>query len=66
MAKSIPFYHKNHVDMLKDFGVKIIPAQLTSTNDTYKQGTNACFIPKTKEVLLNTEKIAVAAGSIEE
>ena len=41
-------------------GVKIIPAQNLLENSDYKKGTNACFIPSTKEVLINTNKISIA------
>jgi len=45
---------------LYDKGVRIVPAQLLSENSVYKNGTNACFIPSTKQVLLNTDKISAA------
>lgn len=45
---------------LREQGVGIFPAQLLSKNNAYKRGTNACFIPESKEVLINTEKIASA------
>ena len=45
---------------LKNKGVKIIPAQYLTENNVYKQGTNACFIPSSKEILINTDKISIA------
>ena len=41
-------------------GVRIIPAQNLIENNAYKLGTNACFIPDSKEVLINTDKISIA------
>ena len=41
-------------------GVKIIPAQRTAFGTPFYHGTNACFIPNTKEVLINTDKISIA------
>ena len=41
-------------------GVKIIPAQNTAFGTPFYNGTNACFIPRTKEVLINTDKISIA------
>ena len=40
--------------------VKIIPAQRTAFGTPFYNGTNACFIPKSKEVLINTDKISIA------
>ena len=45
---------------LKEKGVGIFPAQYITENNAYKQGTNACFIPNTKQVLINTDKISIA------
>ena len=45
---------------LRKLGVGIIPAQLLHKDDAYKRGTNACFIPESKQVLINTDKIASA------
>ena len=42
-------------------GVKIVPAQiLADSSNEYVKGTNACFIPKSKEILINTDKISIA------
>ena len=45
---------------LREKGVGIFPAQFLAENNQYKQGTNACFIPKSKEILINTDKISAA------
>ena len=47
-------------ELFSDLGVKVIPAQNQIINNMYKEGTNACFIPSTKQVLINTDKIAIA------
>lgn len=47
---------------LKTEGVKIIPAQKVAqgiAND-YKVGANACYIPTTREILINTDRISIA------
>lgn len=49
-----------HESNLYDKGVRITPAQYSLVNNDCKLGRNACFIPKTKEVLINTEKISSA------
>ena len=49
-----------HDSGLYDKGVRIVPAQYSSGNNDYKLGKNACFIPKSKEVLINTDKISIA------
>ena len=49
-----------HDSGLFEKGVKIVPAQLSLVENEYKAGKNACFIPKTKEVVINTDKISVA------
>lgn len=46
---------------LKDKGVKIYPAQDLILNNSYKRGTNACFIPDAKQILVNTDKICITA-----
>ena len=48
------------VSELDKKGVRIIPAQHTTFGTPFYNGTNACFIPKTKEVLINTDKISIA------
>ena len=48
------------ISHLKEKGVKIIPAQNLFEYNAYKRGTNACFIPDTKQVLINTDKISIA------
>ena len=45
---------------LSEAGVKVVKAQNIIENNDYKLGKNACFIPKTKEVLINTDKICCA------
>ena len=45
---------------LREKGVGIIPAQYLTEFNSYKSGKNACFIPKSKEVLINTDKISIA------
>lgn len=46
---------------LEDKGVKIIPAQFErGLQSAEARGTNACFIPIKKEVLINTDKISIA------
>ena len=49
-----------HNSGLYEKGVRIIPAQFSLVKDEYKAGTNACFVPKTNEVILNTDKISIA------
>ena len=49
-----------HESGLYDKGVRIIPAQFSLENNDYKLGKNACFIPNSKEVLINTDKISIA------
>ena len=50
-----------NISELDKKGVKIIPAQiLNAVSNEYAKGTNACFIPNTKEVLINTDKISIA------
>lgn len=41
-------------------GASILHAQNFFENNVYKQGTNACYNPTTKQIVVNTEKIAVA------
>lgn len=45
---------------LKNKGLKVIPAQNILEHNAYKLGTNACFIPSSREVLINTDKISIA------
>ena len=49
-----------HDSGLYDKGVRIVPAQYSLQESDYKIGKNACYIPKTKEVLINTDKISIA------
>lgn len=44
---------------LREKGVGIFPAQHLIQENAYKRGTNACFIPNTKEILVNTDKICI-------
>lgn len=48
------------ISELSEKGVRIVPAQNMIGFNDYKTGRNACFIPKTKEVLINTDKISIA------
>ena len=45
---------------LADKGVSITPAQFSIINDEYKFGKNACYVPKSNEVIINTDKISIA------
>lgn len=46
---------------LDKLGVKISPAQLNiNAFDDYVAGKNACYIPNTKQIVLNTDKISIA------
>ena len=45
---------------LSERGVRIVPAQNMIELNDYKMGRNACFIPNSKEVLINTDKISIA------
>ena len=45
---------------LSEKGVRISPAQNLIGYSDFKLGRNACFIPKSKEVLINTDKISIA------
>ncbi len=49
-----------YVSGLHKEGVRVIPAQNLPGFNDYKLGYNACFIPKSKQVLINTDKISVA------
>ena len=40
--------------------VKIIPAQFTGRADDYALGKNACYMPHSNEILINTDKISAA------
>lgn len=48
------------ISELSEKGVRVVPAQNMIGINDYKIGRNACFIPKTKEVLINTDKISIA------
>ena len=54
------FYKAFDNSGLKENGVRIFPAQYIHENNAYKLGTNACYIPSSKEVLINTDKISIA------
>jgi len=45
---------------LKEKGVRVIHAQNMIGFNDFKIGRNACFVPKSKEVIINTEKISIA------
>lgn len=46
---------------LKEKGVRIIPAQkIKSASQDFAAGMNACYVPASREILINTDKIAVA------
>lgn len=45
---------------LKDKGVSIKEAQKSNVAEMYRLGKNAAFDPKTREVIINTDKISVA------
>lgn len=49
-----------HDSGLYEKGVRIIPAQYSLVNNDYKLGKNACYIPKSNEVVINTDKISIA------
>lgn len=54
------FYKAFDKSRLNKKGVGILPAQYIHENNAYKLGTNACYIPSSKEVLINTDKISIA------
>ena len=54
-------YDALEISGLKDKGVEIRPAQYEANKLSQEAlGTNACYIPKTKEVSINTDKISIA------
>ncbi len=48
------------VSGLDERGVEIIPAQFANVEKQFREGTNACFDPITKKVVVNTDKISCA------
>ena len=54
------FYNAVEISGLKNKGLRVVPAQNMLGFNDFKLGTNACFIPKSKEILINTDKISIA------
>lgn len=50
------------VSGLNSKGVRIVPAQKLGRGigNDYKVGANACYVPTTKEIIVNTDKISIA------
>ena len=49
-----------NISELDKKGVTIVPAQISSAVNDYTLGKNACYIPKSKQVFINTDKISIA------